>query len=290
MYYGLILISVLLFGLCFKFNDVYRKIQGNENGIKITLQYSLICSIPGLISLVLINGLELETTPFTFIMALLSALNGFGFSYCSFKALGKINLSLYSLYSMLGGMVLPFFQGIIFFNESITFAKVICVIFITIALIVTVERGEKKKGTIYYAGIFVLNGLSGVISKFFAAAPFEKTSAEAYSIWACILSIVISVLALSVFFRDTKEKVHKTSLKAIGAGALSGIASKLANLLLVIALLHVDASVQYPMVTGGVMIVSTAICFFDEIKPSKKEILSVVIAFLGMLSLFVIPV
>ncbi len=44
------------------------------------------------------------------------------------------------------------------------------------------------------------------------------------------------------------------------------------------------------MVTGGVMIVSTAICFFDEIKPSKKEILSVVIAFLGMLSLFVIPV
>jgi len=56
------------------------------------------------------------------------------------------------------------------------------------------------------------------------------------------------------------------------------------------ALLHVDASVQYPMVTGGVMIVSTIICFFGDRKPSKKEIISVLVAFVGMLALFVIPI
>ena len=66
--------------------------------------------------------------------------------------------------------------------------------------------------------------------------------------------------------------------------------NKIANFLLVLALAHVDVSVQYPMVTGGTMIVSTVICFFGDKKPSKKEILSVAFAFVGMLALFLIPV
>ena len=291
MYYILIIISVILFGACFKSQDIYREIQGNANGIKITLQYSLICSAAGLISLILINGLKFEFTLFTFIMALLAALNGFGFSFCSFKALGKINLSLYSLYSMLGGMVLPFFQGIIFYDESITLAKIICVIFITAALSITVNKGERKNGALYYAGVFVLNGMSGVLSKMFSSAEFAKTSAESYSIWICVCSILISSAALLIFFRNTKKDEKLKKIPAtIGIGAFSGVANKIANLLLVIALMHVDASVQYPMVTGGVMIVSTVICFFGKNKPSKKEILSVTVAFLGMLALFVIPV
>lgn len=44
------------------------------------------------------------------------------------------------------------------------------------------------------------------------------------------------------------------------------------------------------MVTGGVMIVSTLICFFGKSKPSRKELLSVVVAFAAMLALFLIPV
>ena len=61
-------------------------------------------------------------------------------------------------------------------------------------------------------------------------------------------------------------------------------------MILVIALAHVDASVQYPMVTGGVMIVSTLISFFGEDKPSKKELLSILVAFIGLTLLFVIPI
>ena len=61
-------------------------------------------------------------------------------------------------------------------------------------------------------------------------------------------------------------------------------------LLLVFALATVDASVQYPMVTGGVMIVSTVICYLQRKKPTVKELLSVALAFLGTLALFLIPV
>jgi len=62
----------------------------------------------------------------------------------------------------------------------------------------------------------------------------------------------------------------------------------MANFLLVIALANVDASVQYPMVTGGTIIVSTALSFWDVKKPTSREMFSVGLAFVGILSLFLI--
>lgn len=287
MYYGLIIISVIMFGLCFFFNDEYRKLKGSS--IKISLGFSFVGSVAGFIVLALANGLKIEFTRFTFIMALLSAINGLGFTFCAFKALNHINLSLYSLFSMLGGMAIPFLQGIVFYGEKITVAKVICFILICIALLLTVEKGEKKNGTIYYIGIFVLNGLSGFLSKIFASAPFEKASPEGYTMLTSLCTVALSGLILLIFFRNKGDE-KKDSPLTLGISALSGITNRIANLMLVAALAHVDASVQYPMVTGGVMIVSTLICFFGSNKPSKKEILSIVIAFIGMLALFAIPV
>ena len=285
MYYLLIIVSVIMFGGCFALKDVYRKARGSS--FKISLQFTFVSSVAALIALVAINGFKFEFTWFTFLMALLAALNGLAFSYCSFKALGSINLSLFSLFSMLGGMMLPFLQGIIFYGEGITPAKIICVVLITAALLMTIEKGGGKKGTVYYAGIFVLNGMSGVLSKIFTSAPFEKASAEGYSLLITLCSIVLSFFVLVIFYRE-KDENDKPRLKTIGISAASGITSRIANLILVIALAHVDASVQYPMVTGGVMIVSTIICFFGENKPSKKEILSVIVAFAGLLALFLI--
>lgn len=287
MYYLLIIVSVIIFGGCFALKDEYRKKRGS--GLKISLQFSFTSSIAGLASLIIINGFKLEFTPFTAIMAFLSALNGIAFTFCSFKALGIINLSLFSLFSMLGGMMLPFLQGIVFFGEGITLAKIVCVILITAALVLTVERGEKRKGTLYYIGIFILNGMSGVLSKIFTSAPFEKASPKAYSILSAIFTVVLCFFILLIFLRQ-KDENDKPRISTLLISAGSGIFNRIANLILVIALAHVDASVQYPMVTGGVMIVSTLICYFGDKKPSKKEILSVIVAFAGMLALFAIPV
>lgn len=287
MYYAIILLSVVMFGGCFVLNDEYRKMRGSS--VKISLQFSFISSLAGLIVLLCVNGFKLECTPFTLCMAMMAALNGFGFTFCSFKSLGRINLSLYSLFSMLGGMVLPFLQGILFYGESITAAKIVCFVLICVALLLTVEKGEKKQGTIYYIGIFVLNGMSGVLSKLFTSAPFEKTSAAGYSILSAVCSVVIAGLLLATIFRSQKAE-SKSTAASVAVSAANGITNRIANYLLVLALAHVDASVQYPMVTGGVMIVSTLVCFFGKNKPSKKEVLSVIIAFIGMVALFAIPV
>jgi drug/metabolite transporter (DMT)-like permease len=298
-YYALIMLSVAMFGGGFALQDVYRKKRGS--GLKISMESALIGALAGLVVLLIVNGFSFEITGFTLLMAFLSAVNGIAFTFCAFKSLDYINLSLFSLFSMLGGMALPFFQGIIFYNEGITLAKCLCVAFICAALALTVEKGDKKKGAIFYIGIFVLNGMGGVLSKIFTASTLPKVSAAGYSIWIALCTVVLSGIAWAILaWADKRKTIQSEELEikptkkliwqSYGVGALYGAINKIANFFLVIALAHVDASVQYPMVTGGTMIVSTIICFFGEKKPSKKEMISVLLAFIGMLLLFLIPV
>ena len=110
IYYALILLSVVMFGGSFALQDAYRKKRGD--GLKTSMEAACIGGVVGIVVLLLINGFSFEITPFTLLMAVLSSLNGIAFTFFSFKALGVINLSLFSLFAMLGGMLLPFFQGV----------------------------------------------------------------------------------------------------------------------------------------------------------------------------------
>ena len=286
MYYLLVMIAVVIFGGCFFLNDAYRKERGSS--IVSSMEAAFVGSVAGIVVLLAVSGFDFQATPFTLLIAFIAALCGIGFTWCSFKALERVNLSVYSVFSMLGGMALPFFQGILFYNESITVAKVICVIFICIALALTLSKDRKGGGTLYYAGIFVLNGMSGVLSKIFTASDFEKTNAEWFSIWGAIFTAALSGILWLLLVK--KSGLPRCTWKAFTYSAVNGSVNRIANFLLVLALVHIDASVQYPLITGGVMIVSTLICFFGKNKPTKKDLLSVLMAFIGMLALFLIKI
>ena len=169
--YGMLSASTVMFGFMFFFKDIFRRNYGS--GLKATFVMSLGGNMIGMTVLLLFNGFVLEFSPFAFIMGLCSTVNGLLFSFCSLKALGKINLSLYSLFSMLGGMALPFVSGILFHSEPFTVGKAVCFVIITLALLLTLEKGEKKGNILYYLGVFTFNGMSGVISKLYQALPFD---------------------------------------------------------------------------------------------------------------------
>ena len=130
-----------MFGGCFKLSDVYRKLRGS--GAFASLSMCFISSVASILPLMIIGGFDFTITPFTLIMACAGAFNSILFTYCSIMALGKINLSLYALFSMLGGMVLPFVQGILFFGEPLTVAKAVCLAFIIAALVISVKPEGK---------------------------------------------------------------------------------------------------------------------------------------------------
>lgn len=282
MYYGIVSTAVIMFGLQFFFNQKYESETGN--GRKASMWFILLSNAVGLVILLAVNRFRLEYTHFTVILAFIAAVNMLLYNICSMKALGKINLSLYSLFSMLGGMVLPFCAGVFFFDEEFTLGKALCLVTVVIALLLNVKKGESKGGTIYYAGIFVFNGMSGVISKFFQALPYEKTSEAAYSVWSALLTVVFASFALLLMHKDKT----KPNFRAVLWGSGYGVLNKIANLLLLIALVHLPASVQYPMVTGGVMIVSTLLSYFTPKKPGVREIISVVLSFAGIMALILL--
>lgn len=299
MYHALIMLSVIMFGSTFALKDVYRRQRGG--GLKISLEFSLIGAVAGLVVLTAINGFSLQLTWFSLLMASLVSLNSLAFSFCSFKALGTINLSVYSLFSMLGGMLLPFLQGILFFHEEFTVSKAVCLAFIGASLLLTLKKGEtKKSGRIYYVLVFIFNGMSGVLAKIFQAAPTawktmpsgQLVTATGYSVLSALTTLVLTgVLLLTLFRGKPYEKEQTRRGIVIGAviGLVSGPINRLANWILQLSLDFVETSVQYPMVTGGTIIVSTVICFFTKSRPTAREIISVALAFIGLSALFILP-
>ena len=97
--------------------------------------------------------------------------------------------------------------------------------------------------------------------------------------------MAISIVAL--FFM--RKGLKMPNLKAVACSAGYGVFNRIGNYLLLIALAVLPASVQYPFITGGVMIVSAIIRISIGQKPSKKELFSVLLAFLGILMLVIIP-
>jgi drug/metabolite transporter (DMT)-like permease len=279
MYYGIIMIAVLLFSLQFLFNQRFQKEYGS--GLRPLLVFVLGYNIAGLLVLLVINGFRVEFTPFTLLLSFLWAVNGLILSFCSFKAFEKVNLSVYSLFSQLGGMMLPFFAGVLLFDEKLTLGSVLCFVLVLISLLFTVKKGNGGSYLIYYAGIFVLNGMAGVLSKWFAAAPYEKTSSAGYSILSAAVAAILAAIILPFIKGDRIKLSIRGATNMLGYGVLN----KIGNFLLLTALAHLPASVQYPMVTGGVMICSTIICFFTHQKPGKREIASLVLSFIGILAL-----
>ena len=283
MYYGILTASVILFGIQFLLNERYQKESGS--GIAATFLFSLINGLAGIVCLFVINGPHLDCTPFTLLIATLAAVSGILYTFCSLKAFERVNLSLYSLFAMLGGMMLPFLVGIFFYSEPFTLGKAICIVLIVAALLLTVDRNSGKKGWLFCIGVFILNGLSGVLSKIYQDAPYPKASAAGYSIWVAIVAVVISAAVLVVIRRQLRRPTLRATVYAVGCGALN----KVANYMLLVALAVLPASLQYPFVTGGVMVVTTLLAFFTARKPSRREILSVVLSFLGILVLVLVP-
>lgn len=283
MYYGMVMISVVMFGIQFLFSDKYQQHSGT--GAVSSFTMVLFSSLAAIITMGIISGFRFAVTPFSLLIAAMAAVNNTLCSICSLKTLERGNLSVYSLFSMLGGMVLPCIAGIFFFNEGITLGKLLCVLFVAASLPITVTKGGSKSAYIYYVGVFIFNGMAGVYPKIYTSLPYPKVAEAEYTTLLHCVTVLIALTMLLFHRKDLK----KPGLKPVLFASAGGILNSTANFILLIALAVLPASVQYPFLTGGVIIVSTLIAAFTSRKPSKKEILAVALAFTGILLLVLVP-
>ena len=280
LYYTLVIISTILFSLQFLFTQRFQETSGT--GMKPTLVFSLYKSLVIILMMLLISGFKIQFSWFSLLMATVYAVSSMAMSYYSLKAFAVANLSVYSVFSMLGGMILPFFLGVLFFDEGDKLVfKIICCALIVVAVLLNVKSGKQdKKALFYYFAVFVLNGMSGVISKLHQSSSLSPVDSSSFMLWSAVVTVVLSAAWLLIAYRQIPLIKGKNIFFVTGYGVFNG----LGNLFLLIALSGengLPASVQYPLVTGGVMVCSTIISTIRKEKLTVREYVATFIALLA---------
>lgn len=273
--YLFVLIADLLFSLQFLFNQQFRKRNGD--GIDQTFTFSMYTNGISFLILLITNGFSLEINLVSFIIAMIYSLVILCYSYSGLKSFATANLSVYSIFAMLGGMILPFTYDVVLNPERFTVAKGFCVLFIGIATALSFEKGKGKgsnKNIKYYFAVFVLNGLVGVLSTI-----HQSKNGDAVDSGSFMATVNLCTFFICFGYHLIKNrKIPLLPIKEVGNLTCYAACSGIGNLLCLIALINIPASVNYPIITGGVMVFSTLISIIRKEKPSAKIIIATVIA------------
>lgn len=292
MDYLILIIAVCCFAAQFAFNNVY---EGSIKQTVITaLTLPLVIGTVGTVQYLLISGFSIEITEGSLWLAIFMAATFIPCYALGIKVLEIGSLAIYSMFMMLGGMLLPYFYGIIFLNEAVTLPRAVGSILLATFIVLqsliqnaAMSKEEKKplKDRLLFLAlciaIFFLNGMTGVIAKMHemsAEAISEANFTFLYSAFTALISLLLIVI---VFMGGgAKEKLAqvgtamkpKPMLSMVGLGLMTNSG----NFLLLKAAANLPASVQFPFTSGGVILLSTLVsAFIFKDKISKKEWLTV---------------
>lgn len=273
IYYFLLVIAALLFASQFLFHQKYQNACGM--GWIAVLNFNIYSGIVGFMLMWILGKGHLEFSWFSFGVALVYALVNIIYNYASMKSFDTVNLSAYSMFAMLGGMLLPFGYGILWNGEPLTARKIICGGIIAVALLFTISGGQSKgKAPLYYLAVFVMNGMSGVLSAFHQS--HSEVAVDSTSFMA--LTRIVTVAVCLVLQLAAVHKLTRISRKSLIYSAGFAVFCGMGNLFALMALTKLPASVQYPILTGGVIVFSTAISAIRKEKLTAKQVVAAVLA------------
>lgn len=292
--YIIVLLAVLCFALQFAMTKVY------EQCVKQTAVTSfvmlVIAGIVGAIIYLCVGGFKVNVSLISIALASIFAIIMIPYYIVSIKVLSLGSLAIYSMFMMLGGMLLPFVYGLLFLNESVSWGKIAgCVIMGVFIVLQGIAQNEaenrkiknKQLFFILCLCIFVVNGLTGVI----ATVHQNHTDAVdeiSFTVLTCVITVFGGLIALIVVWLFQKKSQNFTQLKNIIKVkplilvSVIGAAMHTGNYLILKAASHIPATVQFPLISGGTIVFSALIsvlCFKE--KMSKKELFCVVGAFVS---------
>jgi drug/metabolite transporter (DMT)-like permease len=297
MEYVLIFLAVICFVGQFAFTKIY------EGTVKQTTQSALIMltatGVVGAILFFVIGGFRISFSPVTVTWAAVFALIMIPYYTVGIRVLSLGSLAIYSMFMMLGGMLVPFFYGILLLDEDISISKLIGTVLLTLFIILQAvaqrsadnpkREGSSKGRGVFFALcilIFFINGMTGVVAKAHQISS-GAVNEISFTVISCALTAIFGVAILLLSAIRQKNAVTDAAKRVMHAKpmlimALIGITAHSGNLLHLIAAADVPASVQFPIVSGGVIVLSAlvSVTVFKE-RVTCKEWVSIVGAFLS---------
>lgn len=307
MYYAMLIGASFLFGSQFMVTKAFEKNYGKtvRASLSFSLLYSLFAGVIFFIIKLISSGTVFNLNPFSLCMAFGLSLVNILSSAIGIKTLALGDIAVYSLFLMLGGMIVPFFAGIVFLKESVSVCNLIGVAIMIIALCLPVFFGKKnknageaqtdgdtkKKTSVFFyvlcVFLFILNGLSSTLSKFNSVREGAALGAE-FTFYTYGIQFVISLAAFALTTALGKSDKTQSEEKqpcilfrpvAIGCGAAFGAVNGTAFLMSSVAAEHVVAVAQYPLITGATILFSSLLAFlFYREKPTALQLVQIVIS------------
>ena len=307
MYYAMLIGASFLFGSQFMVTKAFEKNYGKtvRASLSFSLLYSLFAGVIFFIIKLISSGTVFNLNPFSLCMAFGLSLVNILSSTIGIKTLALGDIAVYSLFLMLGGMIVPFFAGIVFLKESVSVCNLIGVAIMIIALCLPVFFGKKsknageaqtdgdtkKKTSVFFyvlcVFLFILNGLSSTLSKFNSVREGAALGAE-FTFYTYGIQFVISLAAFALTTALGKSDKTQNEEKqpgilfrpvAIGCGAAFGAVNGTAFLMSSVAAEHVVAVAQYPLITGATILFSSLLAFlFYREKPTALQLVQIVIS------------
>lgn len=308
-YYLFILAAVVLLALQFSTNKAYGQRRGD--GAKASLIFAAACGFASAAITFVIACLTggFRFTPFSLLLGAVMASLSCAYTLIGFKIMALGDMSVFMMFLMLGGMMLPYIFGVSVLGEFDgaepwrIVLRVAGLVLLTVSMVFPVFARKKagKSGGLFAllcAAVFVLNGLASIVSKTHQTEgfwSFDTVNAPSYACLGNLMNGIISVVCLAVLTLRQKKTEPGTEVPAgaerarlipasKGVIALIIAANALCNgvsyTLQLTSAAHLPASVLYPMVTGGSVVLSAVAgwIFFHE-KPDKITLAGLLLSF-----------
>ena len=144
-YYLLILLAVILLALQFSTNKLYQLRCGNTAAASLTFS-----TLSGLTTSVIFfvltfaMGETFTITPYSLLMAAIIAVLCCTYTFIGFKIMSFGSMSVFMMFLMLGGMLLPYLFGVFYLDEGISVGRVIGVILLVVSMVFPVLSKDRS--------------------------------------------------------------------------------------------------------------------------------------------------
>ena len=284
MSYMLVILSTVLLAVKFAVSNKYQKLQGTgiESGMVFSIGEGLVTAL----AFGAMSGFRIEFSAFSLLLAFGVALAGACYQLIGFWIMKTENMTVYSLALMSGGMLLPYLFGVFFLDEKLTVLRVLGLLMVLAAVILSNRSKEPVKITscIACAAIFILNGIVSILSKCHQInTVYFTVSSESFVMYSGIGKFIFGLLVLP-FLKTADKKVLLPGIKIWGLIACSAVLGGVSYMLQLIGAKNLPATVLYPLITGGSIIFSCCIdAFVFKKKPSIWQTVGVVLCSAGTL-------
>ena len=155
--YILIIIATVLLAFDFVLQKKYQAGEGAD--ISAGLKFNALTGLFTALIFFALSGFKAEFSLFSIVLAFLMSLFGMLYVILGFKILKGNGMAVYSLFLMSGGMLLPYLFGVLFLNEPLTARRIIGVLIILLAVILSNKTKFKLKVSFFllYGLVYIIN-------------------------------------------------------------------------------------------------------------------------------------